>query len=257
MKLTDRTVLITGGSAGIGLALALEFLKRGNQVIVTGRREAVLEKLRKTAPALHGVQSDAADPDQVNALSLYVKQQFPKLDVLVNNAGIMRYRNLGQTVTDPSVLMEEIDINVGGVVRTTSAFIDVLKVNRGTIINVSSALAFVPLPCVPIYSATKAAIHSYTQSLRFQLEDSGIDVFEIMPPLVKTDMTADLAEGDGVTMISADELVAFVFKDLKADRHEILPGQARLLSLMRRLAPLFINKQLWKAAKPRVPAVVA
>ena len=102
--------------------------------------------------------------------------------------------------------MTEMNINVGGVIRTTSAFIDILTANRGTVINVSSALAFVPLPSAPIYCATKAAVHSYTQSLRFQLEETGVEVIELMPPAVKTDLTADIAEG-GVKLITTDELV--------------------------------------------------
>ena len=120
-------------------------------------------------------------------------------------------------------------------------------------INISSALAFVPLPCVPIYSATKAAIHSYTQSLRFQLEDAGVEVIEVMPPTVKTEMTADLPEGGGVIKISSDELAKLSFASLEAGRLEIRPGQANTLAFMRRLAPEFINRQLWKGAKALVP----
>ena len=135
----------------------------------------------------------------------------------------------------------------------TSAFMDILKANRGTLINVSSALAFVPLPCIPIYCATKAAIHSYTQSLRFQLEDTGVEVIELMPPAVKTDMTADLREEDGITLIAIDELVKQSFAALKANTLEIRPGQTKQLAFMRRLAPNFINRELWRASKKLVP----
>src|SRR5205814_9297098 len=113
-------------------------------------------------------------------------------------------------------LVIEMNINMGGVVRMTSAFIDILTANKGTVINVSSALAFVPLPSAPIYCATKAAIHSYTQSLRFQLEESGVEVIELMPPAVKTAMTADLSEGEGVTLITTDELIKQSFAGFKA-----------------------------------------
>src|SRR6185369_9449492 len=199
MNLTGRTILITGGSAGIGLAFALKFVDRGNEVIVTGRRQAVLDDVKAKYPKLHTIQSDVADPAQVAALAARVKAEFPKLDVLVNNAGVMLYKNLATPAVDLAGLMAEMDVNVGGTIRTTSAFVDVLIANKGTVINISSALAFVPLPCVPIYSATKAAIHSYTQSLRFQLEEAGVEVIEVMPPTVKTEMTADLPEGGGVT----------------------------------------------------------
>jgi uncharacterized oxidoreductase len=145
--------------------------------------------------------------------------------------------------------------NVGGVIRMTSAFIDLLKRNNGTLINVSSALAFVPMPCIPVYCATKAAIHSYTQSLRFQLEDTSVEVIEIMPPAVKTEMTVDLARSEGIKMISTDELIKYTFAGLRSGKLEILPGQSSQLAFMRRIAPNFINGQLWKASKILVPEI--
>ena len=255
MKLTRRTILITGGSSGIGLAFALKFVELGNEVIVTGRRQAVLDKVKVKHPKIHTIQSDVADPAQIAALAARVKAEFPGLDVLMNNAGIMLYKNLKAPAADLAGLTAEMNINVGGVIGMTSAFIDTLTANKGTVINVSSALAFVPLPAAPIYSATKAAIHSYTQSLRFQLEETGVEVIELMPPAVKTDMTADLPEG-GVSLITTEELVKQSFGSLKAGTLEIRPGQSKQLALMRRLAPDFINGQLWKASKKLVPVLV-
>src|SRR6266487_4253923 len=256
MKLAGRTILITGGSAGIGLAFALKFLELGNEVIVTGRRQAVLDQVKSKYPKIHTIQSDVADPAQIAALAARVKAEFPRLDVLMNNAGIMLYKNLKAPAADLAGLMVEMNINVGGVIGMTSAFIDMLTANRGTVINVSSALAFVPLPSAPIYSASKAAIHSYTQSLRFQLEETGIEVIELMPPAVKTDLTADIAGGDGIALMTTDELVKQSFALLKKGALEIRPGQAKQLALMRRLAPDFINRQLWKASKRLVPGGV-
>ena len=173
----------------------------------------------------------------------------------MNNAGIMLYKNLKAPAADLAGLMAEMNINVGGVIGMTSAFIDILTANKGTVINVSSGLAFVPLPPAPIYSATKAAIHSYTQSLRFQLEETGVEVIELMPPAVKTDMTAEFSEG-GASLITTDELVKQSFAALKAGALEIRPGQSKKLALMRRLAPDFINRQLWKSSKKLVPVSV-
>lgn len=255
MNLTGRTILITGGSAGIGLAFALKFLELGDQVIVTGRRQAVLDQLKVKYPKLRTIQSDVADPAQIAALAARVKADFPKLDVLMNNAGIMLSKNLKGPAADLTGLTVEMDVNVGGVIRMTSAFIDLLTANKGTVINVSSALAFVPLPAAPIYCATKAAIHSYTQSLRFQLEETGVEVIEVMPPGVKTDMTTELAEG-GISLMTTDELVKQSFASLKAGAVEIRPGQSKQLAFMRRLAPNFINRQLWKASKKLVPVGV-
>jgi uncharacterized oxidoreductase len=256
MNLTGRTILITGGSAGIGLAFALKFVELGNVVMVTGRRQAVLDEVKAKYPKLHTIQSDVADPAQIAALAARVKAEFPKLDVLMNNAGIMLSKNLKASAADLPGLMVEMNVNVGGVIRMTSAFINLFTANKGTVINVSSALAFVPLPSAPIYCATKAAIHSYTQSLRFQLEETGVEVIEIMPPAVKTDLTAGLSEA-GISLMTTDELVKQSFAALKTGAVEIRPGQSKQLALMRRLAPDFINRQLWKAAKKFVPVEAA
>ncbi|MDB4992863.1 MAG: 3-oxoacyl-[acyl-carrier protein] reductase [Myxococcaceae bacterium] len=253
MKLTRRTILITGASAGIGLAFARKFVELDNEVIVTGRRKDVLDEIKAKHPTLHIIQSDVADPAQIMALAARVKAEFPRLDVLMNNAGIMLYKNLSTPEADLAGLMTEMNINVGGVIRTTSAFIDILTANRGTVINMSSALAFVPSPCTPIYSATKAAIHSYTQSLRFQLEEAGVEVIELMPPAVRTDMTVELSKDKGVTLIDPDELVKLSLAALASGAREVRPGQANALAFMRRLAPEFIGRQLWKSAKKLVP----
>jgi uncharacterized oxidoreductase len=256
MKLTGRTILITGGSAGIGLAFALKFVEFGNEVIVTGRRQAVLDEVKARYPKLHTIQSDIADPVQIAALAARVKAEFPKLDVLMNNAGVGAAMNLTVPASDLASLTSEVDINLGGVIRMTSALMDVLIANRGTIINVSSGLALVPLPSNAIYSATKAAVHSYTQSLRFQLESSGVEVIELMPPAVRTDMTDEFAQ-HGISMISTDELVRQSFAGLRSGKAEIRPGQSQQLAFLRRLAPNFINRQLWKASKAMVPADAA
>ena len=256
MRLNGRTILITGGSAGIGLAFALKFLELGNEVIVTGRRQEVLDAVKARHPRLHTIQSDIADPEQIAALAARLKWDFPKLDLLMNNAGVGVAKNLKTPVTDLAGLLIEMEVNVGGVIRTTSSLIDILTANQGTVINVSSALAFVPVPAMPVYSATKAAVHSYTQSLRFQLEDTGVEVIELMPPAVRTDMTSDFDEA-GISTITTDELVKQTIAALRAGKHEIRPGQSNLLAFMRRLAPSFINRQLWKASKPLVPAVAA
>jgi uncharacterized oxidoreductase len=256
MKLIGRTILITGGSAGIGLAFALKFLELGNEVIITGRRQAQLDAVKAQHPKLHTIQSDSADPAQIAALAARVKQDFPKLDVLMNNAGVGVAKNLRNSVGDLAGLMTEMEINVGGVIRTTSALIDILTANHGTVINVSSGLAFAPLPAMPVYSASKAAVHSYTQSLRFQLEDSGVEVIDLMPPAVRTDMTSEFDEA-GLSAITTDELVNKTLAALRAGKREIRPGQSSQLALMRRLAPNFINRQLWKASKALVPATAA
>jgi uncharacterized oxidoreductase len=251
MKLTGRTILITGGSAGIGLAFALKFLELGNEVIVTGRRQAVLDEVKSKHPLLHTIRGDVADPAQVAALAARVKAEFPRLDVLMNNAGIGHPKSLRESADQLDGLMDEFNVNVGGVIQVTSALVDILTANKGTIINVSSMLAFAPVPAMPIYSATKAAVHSYTQSLRFQLEDSGVEVIELMPPAIQTDMTSEFPEE--VSKITTDELVRKSFAALKAGKLEIRPGQTNQAAFMRRLAPEFLNRQLWNVSKEMIP----
>jgi uncharacterized oxidoreductase len=249
MKLQGNTILITGGSGGIGLAFAKKFAA-DNEVIITGRNQAKLDAAAKETPSVKTIRSDAGDPAAITALANEVKQKYPKLNVLFNNAGIMVFRNV--TVPDDLAgLTSEIDINLAGPIRLVSAFIELLCANHGTIINVSSGLAFVPLPAAPIYCATKAAMHSYTVSLREQLADRDVEVIELMPPAVKTDL-APLPE-EGVKVISTDELVDATWKALAKGRLEIRPGQANGLRFMSRVAPGFIQKQLTKGSKGIIP----
>ncbi len=253
MKLNGNTILITGGSAGIGLALAKEFVALGNRVLVTGRSAGRLEAARAEVPELETIQSDAADPAAVKQLAEQVAERCPAMNVLVNNAGVFIARNLTSPTKDLVALTSELDINLAGPIRTTSVLIDRLKANRGTIINVSSGLAFVPLQLSPIYCATKAALHSYTISLRQQLKDQGVEVIELMPPAVKTALTEDLPEDGDFKIITTEQLMKETFKGLRAGKHEIRPGQANQLHWMSRIAPGFINAQLEKGSKAMVP----
>lgn len=253
MKLDGNTILITGGGTGIGLAFAKKFLELGNDVIITGRRQEKLDEAVAGNPGLHAIQGDVSDSAQVKALADRIRADFPKLNLLMNNAGIMRHRNLVVGADDLEELTQEFAINVNGPIRLISALIDVLKANKGTILNVSSGLAFVPLTSAPIYCATKAAIHSYTTSLRFQLEGTGVSLVELMPPAVHTEMTGDVPEDGAFAIITTDELVKATVAGLKADRAEIRPGQANQLHWMSRIAPGFINKQLFNGSKSLIP----
>jgi uncharacterized oxidoreductase len=251
MKLSGNTILITGGSAGIGLAFANKLVELDNEVIVTGRNQDKLDALAKTHPKLKTIRSDAADPKAITDLARTIKDKFPKLNVLMNNAGVMIYRNLGVD-DDLASLTSEIDINLSGPIRLISALIEQLKANKGTIINVSSGLAFVPLQAAPIYCATKAAMHSYTIALRQQLHDQGVEVIELMPPAVKTDLAPIPADAN-VKVITTDVLVDATIKALGKGKLEIRPGQANQLRFMSRWAPNFINGQLAKASKSLIP----
>jgi len=253
MKVQGNTILITGGSSGIGLAMAKEFVALGNAVIITGRSADKLEAARQETPALEIIQSDAADPIAVQALAAEVGDRFPEMNVLVNNAGTMIPRNHTGPTEDLIALTAELDINLAGPIRMVSVLIDRLKANRGTIINVSSGLAFVPLQLSPIYCATKAALHSYTMSLRQQLKGEGVEVIELMPPAVHTNLTAGMPDDGDFKILTTDELIDGTVKGLRAGRLEIRPGQANQLYWMSRIAPGFINAQLEKGSKSMVP----
>ena len=186
MKLSDKTILITGGASGIGLELARQLLPRGNTVLITGRDREKLEAARQALPGLHIFQSDVSDPAAIAALHAEVVARFPALDTLINNAGIMRNLNLHQA-RDLADVTREIDINLSGPLLMIQQFLPHLKTRPGAlIVNVSSGLAFVPLPVSPVYCATKAALHSYTQSLRVQLQGTGVTVIELAPPGTET-----------------------------------------------------------------------
>jgi uncharacterized oxidoreductase len=251
MKLSGNTILITGGSGGIGLAFAKKLVELDNEVIITGRRQDRLDAAAKEQPKLKTIRSDAGSATAITELAREMTAKYPKLNVLFNNAGIMIYRNLG-VADDTDALTSELDINLAGPMRLVSALIGQLKANKGTIINVSSGLAFVPLQAAPIYCATKAAMHSYTLSLRQQLADHGVEVIELMPPAVKTEL-APLPDDGSVKIITTDVLVDATMKALAKGKLEIRPGQANQLRFMSRLAPDFITGQLGKASKRLIP----
>lgn len=186
MNPSGNSILITGASAGIGRSLAIEFHKAGNSVIAAGRNEAALASLASDYLGIEPMPLDVTDPAAIRDCANRITQIHPELNVLVNNAGIMRYEAMEGLAASEAM----IETNLLGAVRLTSALLPLLQGKPGaTIINVSSTQAFVPLPFSPIYCATKAALHAWTFGLRLQLAEAGIDVIEIIPPAVQTELT--------------------------------------------------------------------
>jgi len=252
MKLEHRTILITGGTSGIGLELAKQLQQRGNTLLVTGRDPERLEASRRALPGLHTFQSDVSQAQDIEALYRSVLARFPELDTLINNAGIMRNLNLNQE-RDLDDVSREIEINLTGPVRMIQRFLPHLKTRPGAlIVNVSSGLAFVPLSIAPVYCATKAAIHSYTQSLRIQLQGTGVTVIELAPPGVETPLfRGEFAEETrGQKAMAVDVLAARAIAGIEAGKLEIRPGLSNVLKVMSRLAPGFMLKQMAKMSKP-------
>src|SRR4051812_10303661 len=186
MKITGNTILITGGTSGIGLGLARRFHAAGNKVIIAGRRKELLDQITADHPGIEAIALDIADPASIIRASETMAARFPGLIVLVNNAGIMQWENL-RDPTGLHVAAETVATNLLGTIRMVYAFLPQLTSKADAVImNVSSALAFVPFPATPTYNATKAAIHSFTESLRVQLAEAAVKVIELVPPGVQT-----------------------------------------------------------------------
>ncbi|VXB72374.1 SDR family oxidoreductase [Brevundimonas sp. G8] len=195
MNTTGNTILITGGGSGIGRALAEALHARGNQVVITGRREAALKAVVEANPGMAWAALDVADPAAIRAFAAQVVRDHPALNVVINNAGIMQAEDLKAEPFDLDVVDATVTTNLLGPIRLTAALLPHLRAQAAsTVINVTSGLAFIPLTATPTYNATKAAIHSWTQSLRHQLADTSVEVLELAPPAVATDLMPGHAE---------------------------------------------------------------
>ena len=255
MKLSGNTILITGGTSGIGFEMAKQFLKLGNNVIVTGRNEQKLQSAKAQLSGLIALKCDAGNSDDIAKLQAQIQNDYPGLNILINNAGVMRKVNLQKHNHSAAELTGELDINVKGPIWMVDTFLPLLTKNTKlkknidvAIVNVSSGLAFVPLPISPIYCATKAALHFYTLALREQLRNTDIKVFELAPPATKTELLGSFSNDDmkGTSMMSVEDLVGAFLNGLANNKFEMTPGQAGQLKVMSRYFPNFILKQLSK-----------
>lgn len=230
MKMTGNTILITGGATGIGLAMAEVFLREGNQVIICGRRKENLLLARNKLPKIQYQVCDLASADDRQRMYEWAVLNYPELNILVNNAGIQRQIDFTKGVLDLMNGDDEIQINFCAPVQLTALFIPhLIKLKEAAIVNISSALGFVPLTIVPVYCATKAAIHSFSWSLRHQLRKTGVKVFEVIPPTVDTDLDRGARERrkQEYRGIPATEVAEATLAGLANDELEIAIGQAQ------------------------------
>ncbi len=189
MQMSGNTILITGGGTGIGRGLAGELLRLGNEVIIAGRRRETLEETVAANPGMKAIVLDIEKGDGIREFAARVTTSMPRLNVLINNAGIMRVERLGTQQEDLADMEATIRTNLLGPIRLTAALLPhLLKQQAAAIVNVTSGLAFVPLAMTPTYCATKAALHSYTESLRYQMRNTPVEVLELAPPYVQTEL---------------------------------------------------------------------
>jgi uncharacterized oxidoreductase len=239
MNLTGNTIFITGGGSGIGRGLAESLHKLGNQVIISGRRASALAETTQTNPGMASIELNLEDPASIASVARKLLADYPSLNVLINNAGIMRIDDVS-TEIDDTALVSTVTTNLFGPIRMTSALIEHLKQQpAAAVINVTSGLAFTPLAPTAVYCATKAAIHSYTQSLRFKLKQTQVKVLELAPPYVQTDLLngkedprampldAFIAETMTLLATDADEILVERVKPL---RNNAGPGEAAFVN---------------------------
>ncbi len=247
MQIENKQIVITGGGSGIGLALALSLANEGAHVVVTGRTASKLEAAAASHERITAQVCDVTDDAQILALR-DVMDARGGVDVLINNAGVMHAFD----VRDGHPLeaqLKEIDIDVSGPVRVVHHFLPSMLGRDCTIVNVSSGLAYIPLASAPVYSASKAFLHAYTQGLRAQLQPSSVRVVELLPPVVDTAMVSEL--DPSFPRMPPETLAKAFLKGLRSDKEEITPGQSGQLKLMRRLAPGFIFGQINKGLHAR------
>jgi uncharacterized oxidoreductase len=232
MKMHSNTIFITGGTSGIGKGLAEAFHQLGNQVIISGRREDRLRNICAANPGMRHFVLDVTDLDSIRNAARKVVEEFPNLNCVFNNSGVQRRHNFaaGKSVDDQAMLAE-IQTNLLGLIRVSSEFLPhLIKQRSAFLLNVSSGLAFVPLSVFPVYCATKAAVHSFSLSLRQQLRDSNVRVIELIPPYVATELGGgSQAPAGALHQMSLETFITETMKELAGDAEEIAIGGAKNL----------------------------
>jgi uncharacterized oxidoreductase len=240
---SELKVFITGGNSGLGRGLAEAYYRKGSQVILSGRNEQALREVTDQCPGMAYRVLDLTDRAAIADCGAWLNKEHPDLDLLINNAGVQKILKF-QSKLDTTDLLAEIDINLSALILLTNEVLPILlKRPAGGVLNVSSGLAFVPLAATPIYCATKAAVHSFSVSLRHQLRETGVRVIEVIPPKVDTNLhrhqEADLPDG-----LSVEDFVKETLNGLNQRRDEILVERAKSLYWLSRIVPGWIFKML-------------
>jgi uncharacterized oxidoreductase len=252
VKLSGKRIMVTGGGSGIGLELARR-LARDNQVVIGGRDEQRLARALAVVPGLQSRRLDVTSEDDARAAFAWVEEELGGLDVLVNNAGLLR----GYALTDDDAATkshEDVEVNLLGTLRMTRLALPLLRASEaGAVVYLSSAVALAAVPGFAVYSATKAAVHSLARSARAELRPGGIRVFEVLPPLVDTGPVRDLDAPKLSPGAVADAIVA----GIERDREEIRVAQVRQLAMISRIRPSLADRLVTRAFSPRGGASAA
>ncbi len=244
MNLKNSTILITGGTSGIGLEFVRQLTVKGANIIVTGRSIEALNKTKKQFPDIHIFQSDVSKPQDIVQLYNNVSRLFPDLNIIINNAGLMRMIDVQDSSLDLENINREISTNLSGTIQMVHQFLPHLLTKKSaSIVNVSSGIALMTYSAAPIYSATKAGVRAYTQALRLQLEDTNVKVFEMIPPGVKTNLQNEWAhQPNPRMMMDVEKMVKVAVDGMQKDKKELKPFLISAIKLLTRVAPGLVLK---------------
>ncbi|QKJ29694.1 SDR family NAD(P)-dependent oxidoreductase [Mucilaginibacter mali] len=236
MNINNKTILVTGGGSGIGLEIAKQLLAKGNKVIITGRTEEKLKKATETLNGVHYIATDVNNAGDVAKLEKYLSDNFGGLDILINNAGQASYYKLDEDSDIAAKAAAEIQTNYLAIINLNEKLLPLLKASKeAAIVNVSSIAAFVPNSGIPTYSASKAALHSYSQSLRYVLgKTTAVKVFELMPPLVNTEFSSAIGGANGIPPAEVADSLVEAFEN---DIYEIHTGKTAAIYELSRTKP--------------------
>ncbi|MBD1379827.1 SDR family oxidoreductase [Metabacillus arenae] len=248
MELKNNTIIITGGTSGIGLAFANELLKRGNKVIVVGRNQETIDKITKDNKGLIGLRGNISNADSVRKIAAFINENYPEANILINSAGIMRpFKMLDENV-DLEQATSEVETNLNGTIWITKALLPQFSKQReAMIVTVSSGLSYVTSPIQPVYSATKAGVHMFTDALRIQLKKSNknIHVMELVPPLVAETNLEPNMQKRGPNM-SLKTLVKHGIKGMEKNKKRVVPGFSKFMRFAGKYFPDFLPNLMAK-----------
>lgn len=243
MELQNSTILITGGTHGIGLEYAKQLLILGAKVIVTGRDNEKLTLAKKMFPQIFTYQCDITNKEDLEHLFKEVIESHPDLNIIMNNAGIMRSVEINDASVTLDNITDEIETNFSGTVRMVHLFLPHLMSKKSSaIINITSGLGYIPFTTSPIYCGTKSAVHIYSQALRLQLKNTSVKVFEIAPPKTDKPLQTAVPETSNKGSMKVSDMVQVSIKGVMKNRYEIRPGLSNTMKWMSRIAPNFFTK---------------